>query len=179
MRPSASADHFRFLDLAPVVSAETNKSNTKFGAERSSGPQTKNRPKIACCAQLSATSKRSQLGCRFRGRTPAEKEEVVWFNSESQLLFFSELGFLKADFANKQSEPIQRARRTSGQTARLASKSRDIGTPDWHGARCLLFAWAALAVDVLVQGPWGCLIFFVLNPRSRAPTAAIAAQTAQ
>ena len=93
--------------------------------------------------------------------------------------FFSEVSFLKADFANKQSEPIQRARRTSSQTARLASKSRDIGTPDWHGARCLLFAWAALAVDVLFQGPWGCLIFFVLNPRSRAPTAAIAAQAVQ
>ena len=89
MRPSASADHFRFLDLAPVVSAETNKSNTKFGAERSSGPQTKNRPKIACCAQLSATSKRSQLGCWFRGRTPAKKVKEAWFNSESQLLFFS------------------------------------------------------------------------------------------
>ena len=88
MRPSASADHFRFLDLAPVVSAETNKSNTKFGAERSSGPQTKNRPKIACCAQLSATPKRSQKNSGSVGKTPHVKMTSPWFNPSLGFAFF-------------------------------------------------------------------------------------------
>ena len=93
MRPSASADHFRFLDLAPVVSAETNKSNTKFGAERSSGPQTKNRPKIACCAQLSATSKRSQKNSGSVGKTPHVKMTSPWFDPNLGFAFFSKVSF--------------------------------------------------------------------------------------
>ena len=93
MRPSASADHFRFLDLAPVVSAETNKSNTKFGAERSSGPQTKNRPKIACCAQLSATSKRSQKNSGSVGKTPHVKMTSPWFNPSLGFAFFQKSVF--------------------------------------------------------------------------------------
>ena len=93
MRPSASADHFRFLDLAPVVSAETNKSNTKFGAERSSGPQTKNRPKIACCAQLSATSKRSQKKSGSVGKTPHVKMTSPWFNPSLGFAFFQKSVF--------------------------------------------------------------------------------------
>ena len=93
MRPSASADHFRFLDLAPVVSAETNKSNTKFGAERSSGPQTKNRPKIACCAQLSATPKRSQKNSGSVGKTPHVKMTSPWFNPSLAFTFFQKSVF--------------------------------------------------------------------------------------
>ena len=103
MRPSASADHFRFLDLAPVVSAETNKSNTKFGAERSSGPQTKNRPKIACCAQLSATSKRSQKNSGSVGKTPHVKMTSPWFNPSLGFAFFEKsvfwVEFLRDAFA--------------------------------------------------------------------------------
>ena len=101
MRPSASADHFRFLDLAPVVSAETNKSNTKFGAERSSGPQTKNRPKIACCAQLSATPKRSQKNSGSVGKTPHVKMTSPWFNPSLGFAFFSKVSFLGRGFEGR------------------------------------------------------------------------------
>ena len=100
MRPSASADHFRFLDLAPVVSAETNKSNTKFGAERSSGPQTKNRPKIACCAQLSATSKRSPK-LWLSGKNTARQNDKSLVQSQPRFCFFSEVSFLGRGFEGR------------------------------------------------------------------------------
>ena len=100
MRPSASADHFRFLDLAPVVSAETNKSNTKFGAERSSGPQTKNRPKIACCAQLSATSKRSPK-LWLSGKNTARQNDKSLVQSQPRFCFFSKVSFLGRGFEGR------------------------------------------------------------------------------
>ena len=100
MRPSASADHFRFLDLAPVVSAETNKSNTKFGAERSSGPQTKNRPKLACCAQLSATSKRSQKFW-LSGKNTARQNDKSLVQSQPRFCCFSKFSFLGRGFEGR------------------------------------------------------------------------------
>ena len=64
-----------------------------FGAERSSGPQTKNRPKIACCAQLSATPKRSQKNSGSVGKTPHVKMTSPWFNPSLGFAFFQKSVF--------------------------------------------------------------------------------------
>ena len=93
MRPSASADHFRFLDLAPVVSAETNKSNTKFGAERSSGPQTKKQTKNSLLRSIICNIKKISKKSGSVGKTPHVKMTSPWFNPSLGFAFFQKSVF--------------------------------------------------------------------------------------